>query len=281
MAAACMRVAHDKEKNLEQYVRYMELAASRGADLLAFPECSLQGYTWTWDFKRRIYRRDREQQEYFEMNSEEIPGPSTSFISQLARKHGMYVVIGMAEKASRKAKPVIYNSAVLIGPKGVLGVHRKVHMAPTPIFSAGSSFSVVSTRVGRIGMVVCADISYPESVRSLTLQGAQIIVNSTAWGMKNRKADPRTDPGGYDYDLMTRANARFNNVWFVSADQIGAATRSEEKCYGHSCVVNPDGRIISDTGYREGLAIAEADVHKGTGKDSLKGRRPECYLVTD
>jgi predicted amidohydrolase len=272
-----MRVAHDKKENLRKYVRYIESAAANNIDLLAFPECSLQGYTWTWDFQRHIYRKDRKQQEYFSIQSETIPGPSTSLISKLARQNQMYVVMGMAEKAKRNSKSVIYNSAVLIGPKGIIGVHRKVHQAPNPVFTKGCRFSVFSTAIGKIGMVVCADLQYPESGRCLALQGAQIIVNSTAWGMHSRTPDPRTDPGGYDYDLATRATARFNRIWLVSADQVGASTRSEETCYGHSRIVDPDGRIVADSDFREGLVTAAANINAVAGLARLKGRRPQCY----
>lgn len=277
LAAVCMHVAHDKKKNLKKYVRFIELAAGRGIDLIAFPECSVQGYTWTWDFGRHIYRKDREQQEYFDVNSEMVPGPSTSLMTRLAQAHRMYIVMGMAEKARKGRKTAIYNSAILVGPNGVLGVHRKVHQAPNPVFETGCGFSVFPTRIGRIGMVVCADMNYVESARSLALQGAEIVVNCTAWGMRSKNPDPRTDQGGYDYDLITRATARLNRVWLVSADQVGSATRSEEKSYGHSRIVDPDGRIVSDSGYKEGLVVARVNVRKQTRPSRFRGRRPECY----
>jgi predicted amidohydrolase len=186
----------------------------------------------------------------------------------------MYIVMGMAEKERRR----IYNSAVLVGPEGMLGVHRKVHMAPSPVFTEGCNFSVCKTEIGMVGTVICADMKYPESVRSLALQGAQIVVNSTAWGMDTKpNADPRNDPSGYAYDLITRTTALMNKVWLVSADQVGAATKSREKCYGHSRIVDPQGRIIKDSGYKEEMVVAEVDVQAATGPDRFKGRRPRAY----
>ena len=278
LGAVCMRVAHDKDENLRKYIRYISSAAANNIDLLAFPECSLQGYTWTWDFRRHIYRKDMKQKEYFSLQSETIPGASTSLIGELARQNQMYVVMGMAEKARRKSKSVIFNSAVLIGPKGIIGVHRKVHQAPNPVFTTGCDFSVFSTGIGKIGMVVCADLQYPESGRCLALQGAEVIVNSTAWGMQSKTPDPMTDPGGYDYDLATRATARFNRVWLVSADQVGTAARSKEVCYGHSRIVDPNGRVVVDSGFQEGLVAANVNMDVVVGSERLKGRRPECYF---
>ena len=159
-------------------------------------------------------------------------------------------------------------------------------MAGSPIFSRGNEFRVFETQLGKIGMIVCADLAYPESIRSLALDGAEIVVNSTAWGMRGKA--PKGDYSGYRYDIFGRANAMMNQVWLVQSDQIGKATNSNEYCYGNSCIIDPAGRIVANTGYKEGLAIAAIDVKGGivqaqspkyAGHNALAGRRPETYRM--
>jgi predicted amidohydrolase len=282
LAAACMRVAHDKTKNLETYAGFVEEAGAKGAALLAFPECSLQGYTWAWDPVKYEYVKDDEQRKYFAESAEAVPGKSTESMARLAKKHGMYIQFGMAEREGDS----IFNSAVLVGPGGLVGVYRKVHMAPNPIFERGKGFVVFETAVGKVAPVVCADLQFPETVRTLAVSGAEVVVNSTAWGM--RGTDPETDYSGYMYDMLTRANSLMNQVWMVSANQVGPSTRSLEHCYGHSRILNPMGQVVSDTGYREGLASATVDIRGGlresesppfVGKRLLDWRRPSAYEV--
>lgn len=279
-----MHVAHDKQANLETYRRYIEQASSKGVKLLVFPECSLQGYTWGWDPVQHRFVNDDEQLRYFQENAETIPGQATEIMCKEAKKRDMYIQLGMAEKVDTPVGSRMFNSAVLVGPSGLIGSFRKVHMAPSAIFSSGDRFSVFDTELGKIGPVVCADIQYPESVRCLALDGAEVITNSTAWGMIG--TDPAKDYQGYSYDLFTKANAMMNQVWMVHADQLGASTRSNHPCYGHSRIVDPMGRVVVDTGYNEGLALAKVDLKEELmrsrgrwfiGRHLLRDRHPEAY----
>lgn len=283
LAVACMKVAHNKERNLQTYLKFIKQAAKKKCDFLAFPECSLQGYTWTWDPVRYKYYEDSSQRKYFEENAEPVPGPSTDFLCEEAAKNSMYIQFGLAEKPDHSSRR-IFNSAVLVGPEGLVGKFRKVHMSSSPIFSRGDSFKVFTTGLGKVGMIVCADLQYPESMRTLALQGAEVVVNSTAWGM--RRKTPRGDYSGYRYDILGRANAMMNQVWLLQSAQIGRATNSNEYCYGHSCIIDPAGLVVSDTGYRVGLAAASVNIregikraqsHKFAGHNILRSRRPEAY----
>lgn len=282
ISAACIKVAHDKQKNLQTYRKFIKQAARNKCKFIAFPECSLQGYTWSWDPVGYKYTEDPEQLRYYQEASETVPGPSTNLLSELAADHDMYIQFGLAEKMNSR----IFNTAALVGPEGYIGKHRKVHISGNPIFGAGDRFDVYQTKIGRLGMIVCADMQYPESMRTLALRDAEIVVNSTAWGMHRR--NPRTDYSGYMYDILCRANAMMNQVWLVAADQLGSAPRSNEYCYGHSRIINPAGQIIADTGYKEGLAIAKIDVRQGIkqassykymGHAMIPRRRPETYLT--
>jgi len=218
-----MRVEHNKTRNLQEYKKYIEEASSKGADFLAFPETSLQGYTWAFNPGTYSFFEEQAQRRYFEAESEPVPGPSTRVVQEHCKKHSMIVQMGMAEKVSDGGRTRIFNSAVLLDGSGVLGLHRKVYMAPNAIFSLGDGFSVFRTRVGTIGPLICGDLVPWESTRDLALQGAEIAALSTAWGMKGD--NPRTDYNGYQYDLLTRTNAMANQVWLVASDQVGQPMR--------------------------------------------------------
>lgn len=284
IAAVSMHVPHDKKANLETYLRYIEEASAKGAQLLAFPECSLQGYTWAWNPLGFGYLHDDEQLRYFQENAETVPGPTTETMCREARKYDMYIQFGMAEKSNTSLGVRLYNSAVLVGPTGLVGVFRKMHQAPNPVFTLGDRFTVFDISLGKVGAIICADLNFPESVRCLALQGAEVVVNSTAWGM--RGSDPKTDYSGYKYDLLTRAQALMNQVWMVHADQFGLDVRSKRCYYGHSRVVDPMGRTVVDTGHKEGLALAMVNLKNElkrsrsrdfVGLDLLRIRRPEAY----
>lgn len=260
LAAACMQVEHDKSKNLDKYVGFIDEAFSKGADFLAFPEASLQGYTWAFDRQKQCFIDDPEQREYFLQESEPIPSPSTDLVQSYCKKYDMYIQIGMAERADVRGKTKLYNSAVIIGPNGIIGIHRKVYMAPNAVFSIGDRFSVFETELGKFGALVCMDIIAPESVRTLAVQGAQVVMFSTAWSAREYR--------GYQYNILTRANALMNQIWLVCADQVGLSSKQKALgqkvgCFGHSSIIAPTGKIISEVGYEEGLAIATVDIKGG------------------
>jgi predicted amidohydrolase len=291
VAAACMKVEHEKKKNLESYASYVEEAASKSAGLLVFPEESLQGSTWAFDVKKFSFIDDPEQRAYYQKEAETIPGPSTEFIQKLASKHGMYIQIGMSEKAQNDGETTLYNAAALIGPGGLVGVHRKVYLCPNPVYEHGNRFSVFETTIGKIGPLICQDIMTPEAVATLAVQGAEIATFTTAWG--GRSNDVMKEYGGYMYDTLTRANAIMNQVWIVSANSVGMSAASVARghkgsgTYGHSRIVAPNGMIVAEVAKGEGLAIATIDVaggiqdakgsQRGTGLDMTVYRYPDAH----
>ena len=161
----------DMTANLAQFDAAMERAAADGAQLVIFPELALSGYACGDAF--------------FEL-AEPVPGPSTAHITHSAARLGLHVIWGMPE---RGLPGVLYNSAVLVGPEGYIGTWRK-HTLPghatdeggagafpdRRFFRAGSQSPVFDTAIGRIGILVCYDMFFPELARLLTLKGADVLV---------------------------------------------------------------------------------------------------------
>ncbi len=121
--------------------------------------------------------------------AEPIPGPSTDYFSQLAKKHNLYIVPGLNERAGH----LVYNVAVLIGPDGIVGKYRKVCLPRSEIaagIAPGDEYPVFTTRFGRVGLMVCYDGFFPEVARHLTNRGAEVIA-WPVWGCNPNLASAR------------------------------------------------------------------------------------------
>ena len=142
LAAANVKIVHEKARNLSRFAELIDEAAGHGVDILVLPEAGLQGYA---DFALSVGSKEcAEQKQYYFREAETIPGPATQRIGELARRHGMFVQLGLAERALHGN--AIYNSTALIGPEGVIGVYRKVHnQFEFPYFSPGEELPVFST----------------------------------------------------------------------------------------------------------------------------------------
>lgn len=284
LGAVSMHCAHDPAANWKRYQEFIDEAALRGADYLVFPEVSLQGYLMGG---RPLGSPEMgEQLAYFRRVAEPIPGPTTDKLIALAQRHNMLIQAGMAERAMDGN--LIYNSAVLIGPEGILGVFRKLHnQFEWPVFGPGDHLSVFESRLGKIGMFICYDLAFPEITRAFALQGATIAALTTAWPMKGD--DPETDYYGYTYDLLSRAMALTNQMWMVCANQVNRPpTPGCANYYGHSRIIAPTGKIVAGLGHEEGIATATVDLAAGIergrtldffGLNLLQDRRPEFYGI--
>jgi len=216
-------VTSDKNANLDKFAEYIERAAEMGAQLVVFPELSLTGYGCGGAF--------------FEV-AEPVPGPSTERIADLARTHAMHVIWGMPE---RGLPGVLYNSAVLVGPeRGHIGTWRK-HTLPghatdlggpgafpdRRYFRPGARSPVFETSIGRIGIMICYDIFFPEIARLLTLKGADLLV-----GISGSPAFERPI-----FEPLVKARAMENTTWFAYCNLAG-----EEKgiaYWGGSRIIGP------------------------------------------
>jgi predicted amidohydrolase len=282
VAAANLKIKHDKKENIARFLELIEEGASQGVDVLVLPEVGLQGYA-DFAFTQGSHEQ-AEQKEYYQREAEPIPGPSTETIRLAAKRHGMYIQMGMAE--STLHGNAIFNSTALIGPEGVVSVFRKMHNPfEWPYFNPGEDTPVAETRAGNLASVICYDFCFPELMRVYALKGAEAILVSTAWPMTGRDRDD--DFSGWAMDLAAQSHAFFNQVWVVISNHCEKRVYSEElDYYGGSQIVDPRGKVVAYLGDEEGLAVHRADLQQEItkartlafwGNNLLQDRRPEHY----
>jgi len=164
----------DKSGNLKRIKEFAAAAAKRGAELVLFPELCLMGYDY--------YIDDEKSLEVKIQSAETLQGPSCMSVADVARKYGIYIVFGMAEKLTDDAEN-IFNSAVAVGPEGVLGSYQKIHPfdAENLWFTKGETPFMFDTPWGPISLGICYDTyQFPELMRYYVSKGSRLYLNPTA-----------------------------------------------------------------------------------------------------
>jgi predicted amidohydrolase len=204
--------------------------------------------------------------------------PLLTRIAALAAE--MVVCVGYCE-ADGEAR---YNAAVCLTGDGVLGRHRKVHQpaGESIAYSAGDRFDAFDTPIGRVGMLIDYDKTFPEAARSLALDGAEILACLCAWptSVTNRARRMARDRQALLFDLYDCARAAENQVILASSNQTGVM--GGMRFLGQAKVVGPGGNILARTWAKAGLAVAELDVRQeiATARSVLNHigeRRPASY----
>jgi predicted amidohydrolase len=250
----------DKKANIKKIKEYAVRAKQQGADLVIFPELSLTGYTIRDDL--------------YEL-AEEIPGPSTSVIEKIAKEHDAYIVFGMPER-SEKTRATVYNTAVLVGPKGYVGKYRKMYLPTHSVFEEkryfrpGYQAEALKTNLGKIGLIVCYDIFFPEVCRLARLDGAQIIVCISASPAVRRAF----------FETLTVARAIENTAFLAYVNLVGIEDGLQ--FWGGSRLIAPNGKIIAKAKYdEEDLVVGQVDYADirpvETFAPTLKDLRPELF----
>ncbi|QAA21676.1 nitrilase-related carbon-nitrogen hydrolase [Sporolactobacillus terrae] len=252
----------EKDRNIKKLMLLVEEAAENGAKIITTPEMGITGYCW--------YDR-KEVASYVEV----VPGPTTQAFYELAKRYDCYIVIGLPEVDT--ATNLYYNTAVLIGPEGVVGKHRKTHLyisEPKWAASGNLGHQVFQTKYGKIGLLICMDLHFIETARLVALKGADVICHISNWLAE------RT-PAPY---WITRA---FENHCYLMESNRWGDERTVQFS-GGSCVINPDGHIQSVVDAGDGIAYGMVDVQLSETKlineeTIFADRRPELYhaLLTD
>lgn len=241
-------VVRDKAATLEKLLGVIRAAAHQGCDLVVFPELALN----TWGECEECASKGRPCEWHLDQ-AELIPGPSTETVARVARELDIHVIFGMEERDPVRPE-VLYNSAVLIAPEGVVGAYRKLHLGiplETNRFTPGDQVPVFETKLGPIGISICYDFyNNPELSRILALKGARILVNPTGSSDLPGKAKIIT------YTTLVRAQE--NLVYAVSANRVGS--QGGARWAGNSVIGGPAfpgfGNVLAEAGQEEQLIVA-------------------------
>lgn len=274
-----MRCTEDQAANLAKMERFVAEAAASEVRLLVFPEMAVQGYLTdggTYTSPTTLAALER-----YRRIAETVPGPATERFARLAKRHRMTIQFGLAECNDVRTK--LFNSAVIVSGQGLVGCYRKVHnQNEWPVFQSGSEALVFETPVAKLGPFICADLHYPELLRSMAVQGAQILTMSTAYPMDG--SDAACDPNGAAYKTHADAAAMASQIWVVQSNQVGFGREdgTGPNYYGSSRIVSPFGEVAS-SGYAECLVTARVDIageiarHVAAKGPRMARRRPEVY----
>ncbi len=245
-----------KEHNVRTLLRMVEEAATAGASLIVTPEMGTTGYCWF----------DRAE---VSPQVETVPGATTQAFETLARLHRCFIVIGLPEVDA--ASGLYYNTAVLIGPGGIVGKHRKTHpyiSEPKWAAPGDSTHAVFDTSIGRIGLLICMDIHFIETARIEGLQGADVICHISNWLAERA-------PAPY---WISRAVE--NGCYVIESNRWGLERTVQFS--GGTCVIEPDGNVAAVIDGGDGICFAEIDTARSRrrevfGEPVFGQRRPELY----
>ncbi|MDR7482828.1 MAG: nitrilase family protein [Armatimonadota bacterium] len=273
VAVACVQfepqVGH-KDRNVDRSVALLHQAADRGAQFCVLPELCNSGYVF--NTRAEAYAA-----------AEEVPGgPTVRAWSEVAHARKLFVAAGIAERAGDR----LYNTAVLLGPEGYVGKYRKMHLwyEEKLFFEPGDlGFPVYRTSVGTVGMAICYDIWFPETVRLLAVQGADLVCVPTNWVPIPGQVDGERPMAVY----LCMTGAHCNGVFIAAADRTGV--ERGQPFLGHSVLVGPSGWPIAGpaSAEREEILVETCNLVEArrmkTWSDLnviLRDRRTDYYSVT-
>ena len=250
----------DKVENLAKMQKAVARAKKHKADLIIFPELSLTGYV----IRDQIYDL-----------AETIPGPSCKIIEETARKTKAHIIFGMPE-LSEKAEAIIYNTAVFVGPEGLIGKYRKMHLPTHSVFEEkryfrpGYQTAVFDTALGKIGLIICYDIFFPELIRLMRLKGAKLIICISASPSTRRTF----------FETLTIARAMENTAFLAYVNLVGIEDGLQ--FWGGSRIVGPSGKVLAQAKYdEEDFVMCNVDYSDIRSVEAfvptLKDLRPELF----
>jgi len=220
-----------------------------------------------------------------------IPNEHTDRYAAVARKHGCFIQTGSFLEADPEYPEAVFNTTCLIGPGGLLSKYRKVNpWIPWELLASPHDladyredpFPVVETEIGRLGVAICYDWLFPEAIRQIAFQGAEVIVRVSAY-MDPWGATPPLDW----WTLFNRVRAVENTVYVVAANQGASLEHYPPFSWpGGSMVVDYDGRVLAQTDPGPGEKVVVGPIDLGTlraerqrreGHDVRSHLRSELY----
>jgi len=216
--------------------------AKRGAKLIVLQE-----------LHNTLYFCQTEDVDLFDL-AEPIPGPSTTFYCELAKKLGVVIVASLFEK---RAPGLYHNTAVVIESNGeIVGKYRKMHIPDDPAyyekfyFTPGDmGFHPIQTSVGKLGVLVCWDQWYPEAARLMAMQGAEMLIYPTAIGYADNDTPEEQQRQRMAWQTVMRGHAVANGLPVIAVNRVGFESDPSGQTpgiqfWGSSFVAGPQGEII-------------------------------------
>ena len=250
----------DSSANLERAMPYIAKAAGQDADLVMFPELYLQGY-----------RAD----ELNATTAEPIPGPSTERLLAEARKHDIYIVMGMA-RLEEDYPHLVYNSLCFVGPEGMVEYYDKIHLGTFHPYMEGVYFApgqrtpVFDTRFGRVSLQICYDACFPELTRTYAVMGS--VVNLVISAGPSVAKDT--------WKIILQARSLENLFPSVYCNVVG--TQKDFSFFGGSKIVNASGVVTDEAKFdEEDFIVGTVDIAEALLLRRqwlmFRERRPDLY----
>lgn len=255
VAAIQMPTVKDKIQNIRTAGTYIEKIKAENPDFVILPEMFCCPY----------------QTENFPVYAEKEGGPSWQAMSDYARKYHIYLIAGSMPEADDVGK--VYNTSYIFDRDGKqIGKHRKAHLFDINVkngqhfkesdtLTSGDHATVFDTEFGKMGVMICYDIRFPEFVRTMALDGARMIFVPAAFNMTT---------GPAHWELTFRARALDNQIYMLGC----APARDTQAGYiswGHSIVTDPWGKVMKQLDEKEGILIEEIDLDR---EDQIREQLP-------
>lgn len=255
---ACSANGYDNRQRLAEHIA---AATKEGAQLVVLQE-----------LHNTPYFCQVENVDNFDL-AEPIPGPSTEFFGELARQHGIVLVISLFE---RRAPGLYHNTAVVLEKDGTIaGKYRKMHIPDDPAyyekfyFTPGDmGFHPITTSVGKLGVQVCWDQWYPEGARLMALQGADLLIYPTAIGYESSDTPGEQTRQREAWTTVQRGHAVANGLPVITVNRVGheADPSGQTKgitFWGSSFVAGPQGELLAQASMQdEEVVVVTLDLHR-------------------
>jgi predicted amidohydrolase len=255
----------DAEANLVKVIDFMHEVSICKAEIAVFPECALTGYALSAEEAASI--------------AESIPGPRTDRLTEACRETDLTaVVVGTIEKDELGR---LFNTAALVGPDGLIARYRKTHLPYLGVdryLAEGDALpDPVETPVGRLGLLICYDLRFPEPCRVLAISGAQVILLPTAW----------PSAATLYPNFVAQSRAAENSIFLIAANRVGEERGTHY--LGRSVIAGPDGEILAEAGVEgEEILCVQIEPERSDLKQRIfapgeyelhlfDDRRPELY----
>ena len=260
-AVVQFKASTNKDTNLKIILQYIKKAATKKASLCTFPEFMM------------FYTRSSQTAKQLAEEAESINGNFVSEICKASKQNKIQVVGTFYEKGRKKDR--VYDTSFLVDKSGkIISVYRKIHLYDALGFKESKKLEPgkkiakpVKSSIGKMGMMICYDLRFPEMSRTLANEGSEILVVPSAWVKGKMKEE--------HWITINKTRAIENGCYVIAPDQVGNIY-----C-GRSIVVDPFGKVLLDMKKKQGISVVDIDLNKVKQIRKvlplLKNRRTDIY----